>query len=131
MFSKSFANVRFVLACSEGHMSDVEWTSEIHRKDGCNSSINNDDYRTYIWDETGGGDNISFRCYGVWEGDNHDEFVETTCNAEQRLTDIKHNSNEGFLSCNGKLIEDESSHEKCEKSAKFVLKSHDESSFSN
>jgi len=123
MFSKSFANVRFVLACSEGHLSDVSWTSEIHRNNGCSSSIKDDDYRAYIWDETGSGDNISFRCYGTWQGANHDEFVETTCNAEQRLTDIKHNSNEGFLSCHGRLIEDDSSHERCTKPAKFVLKS--------
>tara|TARA_B100000676_G_scaffold157266_1_gene154976 strand:+ start:3501 stop:10052 length:6552 start_codon:yes stop_codon:yes gene_type:complete len=123
MFSKSFANVRFVLACSDGHMSDVAWTSMIHRKNACSSSIKDDDYRVYIWDETGGGDNISFRCYGTWQGDNHDKFVETTCNAEQRLTDFKGMSNDGFIKCHGRLIEDDSSHEKCEKPAKFVLKS--------
>ena len=123
LFSQSFANVRFVLACKDGHMSDISWTREIHRSDGCSSSIKDDDYRVYIWDETGGGDNISFRCYGIWQGDDHDKFVETTCNAEQKLTDFKHNSNEGFLSCDGRFIEDDSIHEKCDQPAKFVLKS--------
>jgi len=123
LFSKSFANVRFILACKNGHMSDVSWTSEIHRNNGCSSSINDDDYRVYVWDETGGGDNIVFRCYGVWQGDDHANFVETTCNAEQRLTDLKHNSNEGFLECDGRFIENESIHERCDQHAKFVLKS--------
>ena len=121
-FSTSFENSRFVLACKNGHMSDLDWTEEIHCDENCNEKCN-DDYRSYVWNESGAGDNIIFRCLGVWTGDNHDQFVETKCDAEKRLVELKYASNEGLISCKGKFVEDHFRNaEQCASHPKLVMK---------
>ena len=126
-YSTSFSSVRFVLACRKGHMSDLDWTKQIHGID-CNEDVSDDD-RVYTWNESGGGDNIVFRCYGVWKKKDsephgeYDNFVETKCNQEKRLTDLKGLSNTDRLPCQGKFVENTFSSERCTAHAKFVLKS--------
>jgi hypothetical protein len=121
-FSTSFENSRFVLACKKGHMSDLDWTREIHRDTKCNEKCD-DEYRSYVWNESGAGDNIVFRCLGIWTGDDHDQFLETTCDAEKRLVELKHASNEGFIECKGKFVEDHFRNaERCTSHPRLVLK---------
>jgi len=105
-YSYGFSSVRFVMACQDGHMSDVDWTKQIHKETSCNRKVNDDD-RVFIWDESSGGDNISFNCYGVWtEKENDLKFEETTCNAHRKYTDLKFDAFGGFMTCEGKFVEE-------------------------
>ena len=120
-YVSTFANVRFVLACKNGHMSDVDWGGQVHMNKKCSSTIkNNDEGRVFWWIESGGSDDIIFRCYGTWQ---KDKFVETTCHAETTYTSIKGNSNNDNLNCNGEFVENERSSELCKEPTRFVRKS--------
>ena len=127
-YSTKFSSVRFVLACKAGHMSDVDWTNEIHSDSNC-SHNDDDENRVFTWNESGGGDNIIFRCYGVWrkevggQSSEYDLFEKTTCNQETRYLSIKGKSIRGRIECNGKFVESNSGSERCSKSARLVLKS--------
>ena len=101
-YSTTFSSSRFIVACKNGHMSDVSWTKEIHRNIPC-SHTSTDEQRVFIWDESGSGDNVVFNCYGVWKGD---DFRETTCNAQSKYSNLRYLSNEGQLQCQGKFVED-------------------------
>ena len=105
MYSTVFSSVRFVMACRKGHMSDVDWNKVVHKITKCSSS-EIDEHRVFIWDETGGGDDIGFNCYGVWIGADRDVFKLTTCNAETKYSQIKHDSTEGYLDCRRTFVED-------------------------
>lgn len=123
MYSTSFTSVRFVMACKNGHMSDVEWSKLVHKHKNCDHSVN-DDLRVFIWDETGGGDDIGFNCYGVWTGVNKDKFVKTKCNAQTKYSQIKHDSSEGFLECKKTFVEEPARIDSsCNASAKIARKS--------
>ncbi|MBT4184452.1 MAG: DUF1998 domain-containing protein [Deltaproteobacteria bacterium] len=127
-YSAKFSSVRFVLACRAGHLSDVDWTNEIHSDNNCSHNKDDED-RVYLWNESGGGDNIIFRCYGVWKKDasgqssGNDLFEKTTCNQETRYLTIKGRSIRDGIECSGKFVESHSGSERCNKPARLVLKS--------
>ena len=123
MYSDSFSSVRFVMACKNGHMSDVEWNKIVHKKNRCNLS-GDDEYRVFIWDETGSGDDTGFNCYGVWTGIEKNVFKRTTCNAQTKYSIMKHDSSEGLLECQKTFVEDSEKPEKsCDASSKITRKS--------
>jgi hypothetical protein len=111
MYSASFSSVRFVMACKNGHMSDVDWNGSIHKATGCSSS-DADEHRVFIWDETGGGDDIGFNCYGVWTGTSRDVFKQTTCNANTVYSQIKRDSALGLINCKKTFVENSEHPEK-------------------
>ena len=124
LYSTTFSSVRFVMACRNGHMSDVDWNKAVHKMTGCSSS-DADENRVFIWDETGSGDNIGFNCYGVWAGGGHREiFKPTTCNAYTTYSMIKYDSALGIIDCKKTFVEDPTHPEKsCDASPKISRKS--------
>lgn len=121
-YSAVFSSARFVVACKNGHMSDVPWDDEIHRSTRCSHSVSSDDKRVFVWNESGGGDNIIFQCYGVWTDSDH-EFEETKCNAQTKYSTMRFLSNEGSLRCKGRFVEDDTKSHNCEDSPIIARKS--------
>ncbi len=67
------SNVRFVLACPQGHLDDVDWHYAVH-------SHNNCEPKYYIWEPKGSGlSEIYVKC--------------PICKAERSILDIYHNVN--------------------------------------
>ncbi len=124
LYSSTFSSVRFVMACRNGHMSDVDWNKAVHKITGCSSS-DPDEHRVFIWDETGSGDDIGFNCYGVWDGGGYREvFKPTTCNANTTYSQIKRDSSLGIIECKKTFVEDPAHLEKtCDASPKITRKS--------
>jgi len=124
LYSTTFSSVRFVMACRNGHMSDVDWNKSVHKLTRCSSS-DPDDHRVFIWDENGSGDDIGFNCYGVWTGGGDREvFKHTTCNASTTYSHIKRDSSLGTIECKRTFVENPDRPEKsCDASPKIARKS--------
>ncbi len=95
--SKNYAASTLVIACSEGHLDDVNWPFEIHRDNGtqCNGNV-------FSVISSGDNDNAVIRCMGHW---NKDTFVHSTCNASVDNLELKGRSGTGQITCSAKIVE--------------------------
>lgn len=93
--------IRFVRACPNGHLDDVDWKETVHAGRGCTGN-------TFDWDETSGSDlkSVVVRC------------TLTTCRAEASLLDIYYRTDR----CTGYFPELESSFA-CDETASVLLRS--------
>lgn len=90
--------IRFVRACPEGHLDDVDWFGIIHAsKKNCNSTI-------YRWDSQGG----SLR----------DVEISCTCGARKTLQDVYRETKH----CTGRFPERGTQFSSCSKEAKVTLR---------
>lgn len=94
--------IRFIRACPDGHMDDIDWQRIIHRKN------RNCDSKHFEWIEAASGDlrSVKIRC------------LEKGCNAEASLWDIYNQTSR----CSGYSPETDTT-EKCTKDAIVILKS--------
>ncbi|MCH7559762.1 MAG: hypothetical protein IIC67_00075 [Thaumarchaeota archaeon] len=95
--SKKYAASTLVIACSEGHLDDVNWPLEIHRGNGarCNGNV-------FSVISSGDNDNAVIRCMGHW---NNDTFVPSTCDSSVDNLELKARSNTGQITCTAKIAE--------------------------
>ena len=114
--SKSRSNrgssVRFVKACSDGHLDDVNWPDEVHKKFDCPGNI-------FKWDEGGTDINFTVSCYGYY--DSNGKFQNTTCGKKTSYSELRHSSDNDLMSCSG-LFPESSNRESCSQHAKLILK---------
>jgi hypothetical protein len=90
--------IRFVRACPEGHLDDVDWYGIIHSfRETCNSTV-------YTWNSGGG----SLR----------DVEISCTCGARKTLQDIYRETKH----CTGRFPEQSSQFSSCLKEAKVTLR---------
>jgi MrfA Zn-binding domain len=91
--------IRFVRACPDGHLDDVDWKATIHRSKIC-------DGETFQWDETSGSDlkSVVVRC--------------RKCHSEASLLDIYLRTDK----CSG-FFPEQDQHFQCDESASVVLRS--------
>ena len=105
VYSSTFSSSRFVMACRNGHMYDVDWNYFVHDGKPCSNS-GDEDNRIFVWDESDGGDNIEFRCHGIWQGGHSQHrFVRTTCNASTTLSAIRYKLAQGLYRCKNVYVE--------------------------
>ncbi len=90
--------VRFVLACPNGHLSDIDWPSVIHRGQDCPRQ--NDSW--FFWNNAGG--SIS----EIW--------VNCMCGASRNMGEIYTNEHE----CSGLHIHESGYRDDCEQAARVV-----------
>lgn len=95
--SKNYATSTLVIACSEGHLGDVDWKDEIHRDNGTQCKGN-----VFSVISSGGNDNAVIRCIGHW---NNDTFVFSTCGASVDNLELKKRSGTGQIDCTKKIVE--------------------------
>ena len=95
--SKDYAASTLVIACSEGHLDDVNWPFEVHRENGskCNGKV-------FSVISSGDNDNAVIRCIGHW---NVDTFVPSTCNSSVDNLALKGRSSTGQIACTAKIAE--------------------------
>ena len=95
--SKKYTASTLVIACSEGHLDDVNWPLEIHRENDpkCTGDV-------FSVISSGGNDNAVIRCMGHW---NNDTFVPSTCNSSVDNLELKTRSNTGQIVCTAKIAE--------------------------
>ena len=104
--STEFYSVRYVVACKNGHLGDLNWKFEVHKSER-SQSCRGDVFEWIISDTN---DNVDIICLGHWE---QDSFVSSTCNARTNYLELKHRSNNGKIDCSGKFAELESNSEGC------------------
>ena len=96
--SKDYVASTLVIACSEGHLDDVQWPLEIHRNGSqCNGNV-------FEVTSSAGNDNTEYRCKGYWNPISND-FVESTCNSLVNNLDLKTRSNAGQIACTANIAE--------------------------
>jgi hypothetical protein len=95
--------IRFVRACPDGHLDDVDWKSTVHGRKACTGKG-----ETYHWDETSGSDlkSVVVRC------------TAQKCGASASLLDIYYRTDR----CSGYFPELEQAFP-CDESASVVLRS--------
>ncbi len=95
--SKYYVASTLVIACSEGHLDDVNWSFEIHRKNKtkCNGNV-------FSVISSGDNNNAVIRCRGHW---NKNIFVKSICNASVANLELKARSNTGQIYCSAKIAE--------------------------
>lgn len=107
------SSVRFVRACSNGHLDDLDWCHEVHKDFKCNGNI-------FKWDENNNNNNFLVSCYGYYEDGN---FYRTTCGKRVSYFDLRQKSDQDSIACSG-LFPEKSLTKKspCAQPAKLILK---------
>ncbi len=91
--------IRFVLACPDGHLADINWNRVIHGGKPCGNEV-------YEWNEEGHSlDEIQLIC------------TEPSCHAETKLGAIYRT----FLQCPG-IMQESGEQENCDRDARVVLR---------
>lgn len=118
--SEQFYTVRYVLACRRGHLGDVDWRYEVHRrnKEKCPGDV-------FEWSVSGENDDVKISCMGHWEGD---YFIRSSCNGYVTYKDLRNRSNMGEMDCRALFAEGGRDSRGCERAdgkslAKMVSKS--------
>lgn len=97
--STEFFNARYVLACCNGHLDDVNWPYEIHRSGGkCNGNV-------FEWISSGNNDDAQIVCLGRWKSNDSDTFVPSNCNSSTTYLELKGRSKIGLMDCGAKFAE--------------------------
>jgi len=107
------SSVRFVRACSKGHLDDLDWSYEVHKNTVCNGNV-------FKWNENTTNNNFLVSCYGHYEDG---QFHRSTCGKSISYFDLRQESDQNFMKCSGlfpeiSLTEDSS----CSYPAKLILK---------
>lgn len=110
--SNQGASVRFVKACTNGHMDDIDWIKEVHKNVECPGNI-------FRWDESENDINFTVRCYGYY--DSNGTFHKTICNSSLSYSALRYNSDNDLMECSG-LFPESSKRESCLKHPKIILK---------
>lgn len=96
--------VRFIMVCNRGHMDDLEWDKLVHRygrngRRDCGSKI------------------------FEWKGEDNSVIIKCReCGAEITLFELYGLSSKGVIKCTGRFPEKESDNQRCNESAKIVLR---------
>ena len=94
--STKFYSVRYMMACREGHLGDVDWRYEVHRgKAKCEGNV-------FEWKVSGGNDNVIISCMGHWNGDT---FVHSKCGGTVSYIQLRTRSMNGEMRCSAKFAE--------------------------
>lgn len=108
------SSVRFVQACSNGHLDDIDWKHEVHKDFKCNGNV-------FHWDESSSDNNFTVSCYGYYDLDN--QFHRTNCGKSISYFDLRQESNLDFIKCSGLFPElSLTAKSTCDQPAKLVLK---------
>lgn len=107
------SSVRFVRACSKGHLDDLDWSHEVHKNSKCNGNV-------FKWDENDNNNNFLVSCYGHYE---NGQFYYSNCGKSISYFDLRHESDQDFMKCSG-LFPEKSLTEgsPCSQPAKLILK---------
>jgi len=106
------SSVRFVKACLNGHMDDIDWIGEVHGNLKCPGTV-------FKWDESGNDINFKVSCYGHY--DSYGKFCETKCGKSISYSTLRHNSDNDLMRCSG-FFPESSKQESCSQNAKLMLK---------
>ncbi|MFY3740491.1 MAG: hypothetical protein HMLIMOIP_000930 [Candidatus Nitrosomirales archaeon] len=99
------SGIRFIMACSAGHMSDIDWYGMVHRTRNNRCSC-----MCFEWEGEGEAANkIAIRCI--------------SCKKETKLSDIYRVSKNDKLRCLGRWPERNTSSDTCNRPAKIILRS--------
>lgn len=101
--------VRFIQACEDGHMDDIDWINGVHAGTQCKGDV-------FLWEETGSNSNFTVSCYGYFDN----EFHRTSCGSSVNYFDLKRKSENNSLTCTGILQEGVEG--RCNKNPKMILK---------
>ena len=103
--SAKFYGIRYVMACKNGHLGDVDWRYEVHRKTGsCSGNV-------FEWRVSGGNDNVEIACMGHW---NENRFVPSKCGGSVTHIELKGRSKNGEMACSARLAEETDDPRGCE-----------------
>lgn len=107
------SSVRFVRACSKGHLDDLDWSYEVHKNSKCNGNV-------FKWDENNNNNNFLVSCYGYYE---NGKFYYSNCGKSISYFDLRQESDQDFMKCSG-LFPEKSLTEgsSCSQPAKLILK---------
>ncbi len=90
------SSVRFVRACNNGHLDDIDWKYEVHRGHfECLGDV-------FEWDESDSDNNFTVRCYGYYE---NGSFQRTNCDKSVSYFELRSKSDNGTLQCSGVMQE--------------------------
>ena len=102
--------VRFIQACPEGHMDDIQWDREVH----LGKKTQNCDSTQFLWTGKGSATDVKIRCL--------------KCRAEITLAQLYKRSDDGNLKCTGRRPEKEEpgnpgqERESCTQGARIILR---------
>ena len=97
-YTTEFYSVRYVLACNNGHLGDLDWKFEVHGSS--NSSCKGD---VFEWDTASNNDNVEISCVGHWGINNN--FVKSSCKSKTDYFTLKTRSKRGQLRCGAQFVE--------------------------
>lgn len=106
------SSVRFVKACLNGHIDDVDWPREVHKGFDCPGTI-------FKWDEGGTDINFTVSCYGYY--DLNGQFQKTNCAKKISYSELRYNSDNDLMDCSG-FFPESSERKPCSQHAKLMLK---------
>ena len=98
-YSTEFYSVRYVLACKNGHLGDLNWEFEVHRSTGSHCSG-----KVFEWITSDNNDNVEIACLGHWD-QNTNSFILSNCHAYTTYFDLKIKSMNGQIDCTAKFAE--------------------------
>ncbi len=97
--STQFFNARYVLACCNGHLDDVNWQYEIHRSGvKCGGNV-------FEWVSSGSNDDAEIVCLGHWDCNDPNRFIKSTCKSSATYLELKGRSKLGQMDCSAKFAE--------------------------
>lgn len=97
--STEFFSARYVIACKQGHLGDVNWPFEIHRS-GTASCVG----KVFEWITSGSNDDIEIVCLGWWDGDTNN-FIRSSCHSSTTYLELKGRSKNGQIDCSAQFAE--------------------------
>ena len=105
------APVRFIQACQDGHMDDIDWAAEVHHGKECPGTV-------FLWQETDSNVNFTVRCHGHYDSSG---FHITSCGGTTTYFALKRRSENNFLPCSG-VFQEGGGKEACTKNPKLTMK---------
>lgn len=97
--STEFYSARYVMACRQGHLGDVNWPFEVHRSGTarCGGQV-------FEWITSGSNDNAEIVCFGHWERDTNN-FLPSNCHSSTTFLELKGRSKNGQMDCSAQFAE--------------------------
>lgn len=105
--------VRFIQACNDGHMDDIDWVMEVHSGTECQGTI-------FEWHETDGSSNFTVTCYGYY--DDRGKFNRTNCGKKTTYYQIRNKSSNNSLNCSRMMQEHGHSNNTCTQNPRLILR---------